>query len=121
MAMAKPLLRGWSHAIAAVGAIAITLALIILSLPHWGKTVSLFVFGASLILLYTVSAIYHILNWSPSMKRKLRIFDHINIFMLIAGTYTPLCWNLLHGAERIIILSLIWGLALAGIGAAIFA
>ncbi len=116
----KPLMRGWSHAVAAVGALMITIALVSLSIPHWAKSISLLIFGLTLITLYTVSAMYHIGTWPEAVRKRWRVFDHINIFLVIAGTYTPLCWNLLHGPLRVVLLSVIWGLAIGGVVVAIF-
>lgn len=79
------------------------------------------IFGLSMIELYTVSAIYHIITWSAAKRRVLRSIDHANIFILIAGTYTPLCFNVLTGWVRIALLVVIWLLALSGIGISIFA
>jgi len=70
--------------------------------------------------LYTVSALYHIGSWPERVRRKLRALDHANIFILIAGTYTPLCFNLLSGWLRPTILIVIWLLAAVGIGLATF-
>jgi hemolysin III len=111
----KPLLRGWSHAFAAVAAVVVTAVLLFQTrhnLPLFG---SLLVFGLSMILLYTVSAIYHIGSWQGRRHTMLRALDHANIFMLIAGTYTPICVNVLSGWLRSTVLILIWTLALAGI------
>jgi hemolysin III len=71
--------------------------------------------------LYTVSALYHIINWSAARRRVLRAIDHANIFVVIAGTYTPLCFNILTGWVRLAILIVIWLLAALGIGISIFA
>ena len=79
------------------------------------------IFGLSMIELYTVSAIYHIITWSAAKRRVLRSIDHANIFVLIAGTYTPLCFNILTGWVRVTLLVVIWLLALSGIGISIFA
>jgi hemolysin III len=116
----KPLLRGWSHALAAAGAVTLTAALCWASRSDPPRLVSLLIFGLSMIELYTVSAIYHIGAWRESRKRVLRAVDHANIFVLIAGTYTPLCFNLLTGWVRITLLVTIWALALAGVGLAVF-
>ncbi|GER91748.1 hypothetical protein KDW_59100 [Dictyobacter vulcani] len=70
--------------------------------------------------MYTVSAIYHIAHWEPARRRIWRALDHANIFVLIAGTYTPLCFNILSGWVRITLLSAIWILAFAGIIFALF-
>jgi hemolysin III len=73
------------------------------------------IFGLSLIALYAASALYHLLPLSAPGTAKLRRVDHIAIFVLIAGTYTPFCLLALHGAWRVVLLGLIWGLALCGI------
>ncbi len=89
----KPLLRGWFHAVAAVCAVALTVVLCWLSRGDIPKLISMLIFGLSMIELYTISAIYHIGTWSEPRRRLLRALDHANIFVLIAGTYTPLCFN----------------------------
>ncbi len=111
----KPLLRGWFHAIAAVGAMIVTVALCWMSREDFPRMISMLIFGMSMIELYTVSAVYHIGNWSPRQRSVLRTLDHANIFILIAGTYTPLCYNILSGWVRIAILLLIWLLAVLGV------
>ncbi len=71
-------------------------------------------YGASLILLYLASTLYHAIQ-QPKAKRILRIFDHSAILVLIAGTYTPLTLISLHGAWGWSLFGTIWGLALMGI------
>jgi hemolysin III len=117
----KPLLRGWSHAIAAVASVVFTAILCWVSRADIPRMVSMLIFGLSMIELYTVSAVYHIITWSAARRRVLRAIDHANIFVLIAGTYTPLCFNLLTGWVRLTILVVIWLLAVLGIGVSIFA
>jgi len=73
------------------------------------------VFGLSLIALYTASTLYHLLPLSPAGIARLRQADHITIFVLIAGTYTPFCLLALDGAWRAGLLGLIWSLTLCGI------
>ena len=73
------------------------------------------VFGFSLVALYTASALYHLLPLSPAGVARLRRVDHISIFVLIAGTYTPFCLLALDGGWRAGLLGLVWGLALCGI------
>jgi len=111
----KPLLRGWFHAMAAVGAIILTAALCWMSRGDIPRMISMLIFGLSMIELYTVSAMYHIGNWPATQRRVLRTIDHANIFILIAGTYTPLCFNVLSGWFRIVMLLLIWSLAVLGV------
>ncbi|GCF10665.1 PAQR family membrane homeostasis protein TrhA [Dictyobacter arantiisoli] len=116
----KPLLRGWFHAVAAVAAVILTIVLCWYSRADVPRFLSLLVFGLSMIEMYTVSAIYHIVHWEPQQRRIWRSLDHANIFVLIAGTYTPLCFNILSGWVRIVLLITIWLLALAGVIFALF-
>lgn len=116
----KPLLRGWFHAAAAVGSVIFTIALAIASWQDFPRLISMLVFGLSMVELYTVSAIYHIGTWSPRAKRVLRSVDHTNIFVVIAGTYTPICFNVLNGWVRDAILIVIWLFAIVGLILAIF-
>ena len=73
------------------------------------------VFGVSLISLYAASTLYHLLPLSPVGVARLRRLDHMTIFVLIAGTYTPFCLLALDGGWRWGLLGLIWGLALGGV------
>jgi hemolysin III len=111
----KPVLRGWSHALAVVPALAGSLALVFASGRNPGMRLSLFVYGAALVLLFLVSALYHLPRWSPVWKARLRRADHSMIFVLIAGTYTPITGNVLDGGARAWILTTIWTLAAAGV------
>lgn len=115
---AKPLLRGWSHAAAAVVAIAGLVVLILITRNDTAKLVSMVVYGTALVLLFSVSATYHIFNWPPRVKNWLRRADHATIFVFIAATYTPLMFNVLEGWWRIGVLSAIWLSALAGVAGA---
>ncbi len=72
------------------------------------------VFGASLIVLYLASTLYHALT-NPLAKKVFGIFDHGSIYLLIAGTYTAYCLTALHGALGWAIFGVIWALAAAGI------
>lgn len=77
--------------------------------------VSFAIFGTSLILLYTASTVYHWLRVSERVGLVLRRLDHIMIFVLIAGTYTPYCLTVLRGPWGWTLFGVIWGLALAGL------
>ena len=79
------------------------------------QIVSFAVFGGSLILLYSASATYHLLNVSTRAEVVLRKLDHIMIFVLIAGTYTPVCLVALRGPTGYAMLAVIWSLAVAGV------
>lgn len=76
-------------------------------------TISFVVFGVSLILLYAASTFYHNAK-DPALRFKLKILDHIGIFILIAGTYTPFALVTLGGSIGWIILSVAWGIAFLG-------
>jgi hemolysin III len=117
-AAAKPLLRGYLHLGAAILAVIGTVALLILATGDWPKQVTLVIYGLSSVWLFGMSALYHIGSWEPGRKALLRRLDHANIFILIAGTYTPIAFNVMTGWWRIGILAAVWGLALAGIIAA---
>ncbi len=114
MAELKPRLRGWLHAgsvplVVIAGAVLITLS------PSTGTKVGSAVFIASALLLFGVSAIYHLGTWRPAIWALLRRLDHSNIFILIAGTYTAFAMLLLHGNARVWLLTGIWGGALLGV------
>lgn len=110
----KPRLRGWLH----LGTVPVTLAagivLIALS-PDTTTRIGSTVFTASALVLFTVSAIYHRGTWSPRTWAFLRRFDHSNIFLLIAGSYTPFSLIMLEGADRVTMLSIVWGGAVLGV------
>src|SRR5712671_628304 len=116
--LAKPLLRGWSHGIAALVAIAGLVALIVITPNDPAKLISMIVYGTGLVLLFGVSATYHVFNWPPRVKDWLRRADHATIFVFIAATYTPLVFNVLDGWWRIGVLAAVWISAVAGVAGA---
>lgn len=77
--------------------------------------VSLAIYAASLILLYAASTTYHTFDLSEKINTLLKKIDHMMIFILIAGSYTPICLLVLKGRTGIALLSLVWGIAIAGI------
>jgi hemolysin III len=76
--------------------------------------ISYVIFGLTLILLYTMSTLYHSFH-PPKLKRIFQKLDHISIYLLIAGTYTPYMLISLRNDEGLIMLALVWGLALLGL------
>lgn len=76
---------------------------------------ALAVFIGSMILLYAASTVYHTFDISANVNRLLKKIDHMMIFVLIAGTYTPVCLLVLGGAAGIKLLALVWGVAAVGI------
>ncbi len=83
--------------------------------PELVYTVSLAIFIFSMFLLYTASTVYHTFDSSPKINRILKKFDHMMIFVMIAGSYTPICLVVLRGTVGIGMLILIWSIALVGI------
>ena len=83
--------------------------------PDKSHVLALSIFIVSMILLYAASTIYHTLDISPKINRMLRKVDHMMIFILIAGTYTPVCMLVLGDRTGWIMLALVWGIAAAGI------
>lgn len=115
----KPTWRGWIHAGTFPVAIVLGVVLIVVADGAAAK-VSSAIFMASSLLLFGISAVYHRGNWSPKVKATFRRLDHSNIFLLIAGTYTPIAVNALQPPQSVILLSVIWGGALVGILSRIF-
>jgi len=98
----KPKLRGWIHAGMFPLVLAAAIVLVALS-PTDAAKVSTAVFGLTSVLLFGVSAVYHRGTWSPRVTGVLRRVDHSNIFLIIAGTCTPLAVILLSpGTSRVI-------------------
>ncbi len=77
--------------------------------------ISLSIYLLSMILLYAASTLYHSLDISESVNRLLKKFDHMMIFILIAGTYTPICLLELKGLIGITLLCIVWSIAIIGI------
>jgi hemolysin III len=109
----KPLLRGVSHEIAAGVALAGWIVLAAVAAPGRARAAAN-VYGASLLTLFLVSALYHRLSWRPPARLLMRRLDHSAIFLLIAGTYTPFCL-LLPPATGHTLLAVVWGGAAAGV------
>ena len=73
----KPLLRGWSHGLAAVAAIVGLAALVVTTRNDPAKLVSMIIYGAGLVLLFAVSATYHIFNWPPAVRIRSRLWINV--------------------------------------------
>ncbi|MFL6133198.1 MAG: hemolysin III family protein [Nocardioidaceae bacterium] len=110
----KPRLRGWLHA----GTFPVTVAagIVLVALADGTReTVATAVYAATAALLFGVSALYHRGRWSPRVERALKRLDHSNIFLIIAGTYTPFSVILLGENGGSTLLWIVWVAALAGI------
>jgi len=79
------------------------------------KLASLSIYGITLIMMFSFSALYHLLDAGPRVTLLLRKLDHSAIYLLIAGTYTPICLHYFTGFWRFGFLAVIWSLALLGI------
>lgn len=111
---AKPKLRGWLHA--AMFPISIVAGIILVATaPTQAGRVSSAVFATTAALLFGVSALLHRGSWSPGVEGLLRRLDHGNIYLIIAGTYTPFAVLALPPDKGRILLSIIWIGALAGV------
>jgi hemolysin III len=111
---------GLTHLGAAIAAAIGTTILLYLSREDIPKQLSVLVYGAALILMFAASACYHLINSSPQVIQRLRKFDHSAIYLLIAGTYTPICLQFFTGFWRWGLLAIIWSMALAGIIVKVF-
>ncbi|WP_315096355.1 hemolysin III family protein [uncultured Cellulomonas sp.] len=115
----KPHLRGWIHAGVTPFVIVASIVLVVLSPTPTAKW-STAVFGITAVMLFGTSAVYHRGRWSPTTSAVLRRLDHTNIFLIIAGTYTPLALLLLPGSTARTLLVVVWTGALIGTLARIF-
>lgn len=100
------------------GAVLGLIGMIVLLTYTWndtGKMLSMLVYGISLILLYSASTALHLIKSSDRLFLWLKRFDHAAIYALIAGTYTPFCYNILTGGWKWGMLGVIWGIAVVGI------
>lgn len=111
---------GLIHFFAGVVAIGGLVLLLIVGRDDVSKQLSLLVYGVSLLLMFFASSAYHLIQAKPECIQILRKLDHSAIYMLIAGTYTPLFFNRFAGFSRWGILVAIWSLAVAGIVAKMF-
>src|SRR5438309_9730770 len=89
------------------------LVLVVLA-PTVPAKLSALAYATTSVALFTTSAIYHRGNWSPPVDQWLKRLDHANIFLLIAGTYTPFAVLALHGDTRVAVLATVWSLAILG-------
>lgn len=109
-------LNSISHLVGAVFALIGLGALLTVSIQSRDPltVLSFFVFGATMVLLYTMSTLYHSFH-PPKLKKLFKLFDHVAIYILIAGSYTPFMVLTLGDASGWMILGLVWALALLGI------
>lgn len=107
--------NGLTHFFAAIVAGFGLVALLIVGWGQVGKTISLTIYGLSLVLLFSASATYHMVKAKPKVLEYLRKLDHTAIYLLIAGTYTPICVVMFRGFWQWGMLAIIWSFAVVGI------
>ena len=110
----KPRLRGVSHQYAFLVSLASGTLLVLLATTT-RATLAAAIYAASVSALFGVSALYHRATWTIPARRRMRRLDHAMIFLLIAGTYTPVGLLVLRGTLATVVLAVVWGGALAGI------
>jgi hemolysin III len=111
----KDPISGLTHLATAALALVGAVVLVAASPPEPAARLALLAYGLSLVLMFVASSAYHLVRTTPARELWLRKLDHVAIYLLIAGTYTPVCVIVLSGAWRWGLLLGIWLLALVGI------
>lgn len=115
----RPSWRGWIHTGVLPFVVAAGVLLVVFS-DGWVAKTAAAVYFASSILLFGNSALYHRFDWKPFTKKLLKRIDHANIFLLIAGTYTPMAVSGLPTDKGVTLLFAVWTIAILGIGFRVF-
>lgn len=105
---------GFTHLAAALFSVIGLVWLVSLTYHNIGLMITIIIYGMSMVLLYLASTVYHLVKGPPRLIDLLVRFDLIGIHLLIAGTYTPLCYYFLDGLWRWGMLAIVWGLAIGG-------
>jgi hemolysin III len=108
-------IRGFLHGSAAIAA---AVGLVMLIDRAWGRAEAVagaVVFGVALLLMFTVSSLYHSIPWAPEWKERLQRIDHSMIYLVVAGTFTPIAIASLEGITLAVALGVVWGIAVTGI------
>lgn len=108
-------IRGFLHGGAAVATLAGTIYLVDRAWGRPGALTGALIFGFALLIMYTVSSLYHSVPWGTDWKRRLQRVDHSMIYLVVAGTFTPIAIAGLDGAALWWCLALVWTLAIVGI------
>jgi len=114
VAIVKPSLRGWFHQIAFFVAIPAVVILIAAAKPGKARVAAV-IYGVAVCALFGVSSTYHRFRWGEVARRRMKRADHGTIFVMIAGSYTPVCLVVLHGAVGISLLVAVWAGAITGL------
>lgn len=113
-------ISGLTHLAAAAFAVCGLVILLLIGSDNSAKAISLAIYGLSLILMLAASATYHLVKAPPRVIKVLRKVDHSAIYLLIAGSYTPICVHFFHGFWQWWFVGIIWGMALIGVAIKIF-
>jgi hemolysin III len=113
-------ISGLTHLASAIAAALGLVGLLLLGWGHPVREASYLIYGLSLILMFSASATYHLVRAEPGVIHVLRKIDHSAIYLLIAGSYTPICLNFFTGFWRLGLLAIIWGFAIVGVGIKVF-
>jgi len=111
---------GLTHLVGGIAAIVALIALLVIGRSDTAKELSLLIYSLSLIILFSASAMYHLILANSNIIKILRKLDHSAIYVLIAGTYTPFCILAFRGFSHWGMLAIVWSFALAGIIVKIF-
>ena len=109
----RPRLRGWLHLGAVPVAVTLGVLLVIFA-PPGRATLAAAIYAAAVVGLFATSGIYHRGRWEPAVRAWLQRVDHAMIFVLIAGTYTPICLLAIGGTTGTVLLVVVWSAAAAG-------
>ena len=112
--LGEELINSISHGVGAGLAIAALVLCIVKSKNAW-SIVSTSIYGSFMIILYIISCIYHALSPKVKGKKVLRVIDHCNVFLMLAGTYMPICLSLLNGKLGWIVFSIVWTITIIAI------
>lgn len=110
----KPRWRGRIHQVAFFVSLPAGIVLVILA-EGLAARIAASIYALSLVAVFGASAAYHRGEWTPTALRRMKRLDHSMIFVLIAGSYTPIALLILHGPWSIVVLSVVWAGAVAGI------
>jgi hemolysin III len=112
-AIAKPLLRGWLHLVCFV--LAVPTGVFVVRLAGSPRAqVGAVIYAVALTALFGVSATYHRGRWSPALRAHLQRLDHTTIYVMIAGSYTPVCLLAMRGWVSVVVLTTVWAGAVLG-------
>jgi hemolysin III len=110
----KPKLRGWFHEVGFFVSVPAGVVLVLLARDAAARLTAL-VYAVSLTAVFGASAAYHRISWSSAALRRMKRLDHSMIFVLIAGTYTPVCALALEAPWSVVLLGVVWGGAATGV------